>query len=159
MKLLLGTHAFHLHLLDFDPATAALKRLASIKLKEQPSFALRHPTLKDLWYVTAWVDSVIFVVRIDAEKETFEVLSEAQSGGGGPTFFTMTDDGESLLIANVSDLVRSETATKRITVSLRRGDSAGLESDDGVVYLRRSCHRRYSCVAILHSGKGTLHAT
>jgi hypothetical protein len=47
--------------------------------------------------VTAWVDSVIFVVRIDAEKETFEVLSEAQSGGGGPTFFTMTDDGESLL--------------------------------------------------------------
>lgn len=109
MKLLLGTHAFHLHLLDFDPATTSLKKLASIKLREQPSFALRHPTLKDLWYVTAWVDSVIFVVRVNSEKETFEVLSEAKSGGGGPTFFAMTDDVESLLIANVSVRVYAET--------------------------------------------------
>lgn len=111
MKLLLGSHAFHLHLLDFDPATTSLKKLASIKLREQPSFALRHPTLEDLWYVTAWVDSVIFVVRVNPEKGTFEVLSEAKSGGGGPTFFTMTDDVESLLIANVSVWVYVEAKT------------------------------------------------
>lgn len=104
MKLLLGTHAFHLHLLDFDPATSSIKKVSSIKLKEQPSFTLSHPTLRDLWYVTAWVDSVVYVVRVDAEQGKFEVLGEAKSGGGGPTFFTLTDDGESLLIANVSNL-------------------------------------------------------
>lgn len=113
MKLILGTHAFHLHLLDFDPATTSLKKLGSIKLKEQPSFTLRHPTLKDLWYVTAWVDSVVYVVRVDPDKGSFEVLSEAKSGGGGPTFFTMTDDGESLLIANVSPLTGVVTNAHR----------------------------------------------
>jgi 6-phosphogluconolactonase (cycloisomerase 2 family) len=102
MRIFLGTHAIHLHLLDFDPATTSLKKVSSIKLKEQPSFTLRHPTLRDLWYVTAWVDSVVYVVRVDAEQGKFEVLGEAKSGGGGPTFFTLTDDGESLLIANVS---------------------------------------------------------
>jgi 6-phosphogluconolactonase (cycloisomerase 2 family) len=109
MIFLLGTHAFHLHLLDFDPATASLKKVGAIKLKEQPSFTLRHPTLRDLWYVTAWVDSVVYVVRVDEEQGKFEVLGEAKSGGGGPTFFTLTDDGESLLIANVSSLLDVES--------------------------------------------------
>jgi 6-phosphogluconolactonase (cycloisomerase 2 family) len=102
MKLILGSHGFHLHLLNFDPATSSIKKDASIKLKEQPSFTLRHPTLRDLWYVTAWVDSVVYMVRVDEEQGKFEVLKEAKSGGGGPTFFTLTNDGESLLIANVS---------------------------------------------------------
>jgi 6-phosphogluconolactonase (cycloisomerase 2 family) len=137
MKILLGTHEFHLHLLDYDPATSSIKKVGSIKLKEQPSFTLRHPTLRGLWYVTAWVDSVVYVVRVDAEQGKSEVLKEAKSGGGGPTFFTLTDDGESLLIANVSSLSDIESRAKILwTVSVWRSDSAWGGSEDWTIHVR-----------------------
>ncbi|KAJ9093408.1 hypothetical protein QFC21_006438 [Naganishia friedmannii] len=100
MKILIGTHAFHLHLLDFDPATASLTQISKIELKEQPSFALQHPVHQDLFYVNAWVDSIIYVIRIDKESGKLEILCQAESGGGGPTYFILTPEGESLLIAN-----------------------------------------------------------
>jgi 6-phosphogluconolactonase (cycloisomerase 2 family) len=103
MKVLIGTHAFHLHLIDFDPSTRSITKLADIKLREQPSYALQHHIHKDLFYVTAWVDSIIYVIRIDEAQNKFEVLGQAQSGGGGPTHFVLSPDGESLIIANVSN--------------------------------------------------------
>lgn len=105
MKVLIGTHAFYLHLVDFDPSTSTITKVSDIKLREQPSYALPHPIHKDLFYVTAWVDSIIYVMRIDEERGAFEVLGQAQSGGGGPTHFVLSPDGESLIMANVSILV------------------------------------------------------
>jgi 6-phosphogluconolactonase (cycloisomerase 2 family) len=102
MKVLIGTHAFHLHLLDFDPTTASLTQISKIELKEQPSFALQHPVHKELFYVNAWVDSIIYVIKVNKESAEFEIVSQAESGGGGPTHFILTPEGDSLLIANVS---------------------------------------------------------
>jgi 6-phosphogluconolactonase (cycloisomerase 2 family) len=106
MKVLIGTHAFHLHLVDFDPATSTITKVSDIKLREQPSYALRHPIHKDLFYVTAWVESIIYVIRVDEKRGGFEVLGQAQSGGGGPTHFVLSPDGESLIMANVSVMNR-----------------------------------------------------
>ncbi|KAJ9111095.1 hypothetical protein QFC19_001294 [Naganishia cerealis] len=100
MKVLIGTHGFHLHLLDFDPSAASLTQISDIKLKEQPSYALQHPIYRDLFYVTAWVDSIIYVIRINKDDNAFEVLGQAESSGGGPTHFVLSPEGESLLIAN-----------------------------------------------------------
>ncbi|KAI5454073.1 hypothetical protein NCC49_005064 [Naganishia albida] len=100
MRVLVGTHAFHLHLIEFDTSSRSITKLNDIKLREQPSYTLQHHIHKDLFYVTAWVESIIYVVRIDKLKGSFEVLGQAQSGGGGPTHFVLSPEGESLIIAN-----------------------------------------------------------
>lgn len=153
MKVLVGTHAFHLHLVDFDPSTSTLRKINDIKLKEQPSYVLQHPVYKDLFYVTAWVDSIIYVMQVDAERGEFKVRGQAESGGGGPTHFVLSPDGESLIIANVSDLSEWYIAelTICVAVSIRTRHTAGRGSIHRSLHLGHCRKRGYPLAAILRS--------
>lgn len=82
---------------------------ASLELPNQPSFAIEHPTIPGLIYVTSWIENKLFKIRVDQGGEsgkenqnTFKVEAEANTGGGGPTFVLMKPGDDGLLIAHVS---------------------------------------------------------
>lgn len=51
--------------------------------------------------MSAWVPNIIFLVKVEGGK--LVKLGQTDAGGEGPTYFVMTPDRKSLLVACVSD--------------------------------------------------------
>ena len=100
-QILISSHGEHIHLLSLPPSPSTdLQLISSLKLGQQPSYSLPHPSIPGLIYVSAWVPDVIYAVRL--EEGQMEVVAQTSAGAGGPTFFIITEDRGSLLVANVS---------------------------------------------------------
>ncbi|KIR32568.1 hypothetical protein I352_04993 [Cryptococcus deuterogattii MMRL2647] len=100
--LLLGTHDTHIHAVIFDSEARTLTRAASTVASEQPSWLARHPdsNLRDLIYVNGWVEGKLFVYRLLDDQGRLELLSEASSGGKGPTHLDILPDGSGMFVAH-----------------------------------------------------------
>ena len=100
-RILVSTHGKHIHLLSLPPSPSTdLRLVSSLELDQQPSYSLRHPHIPGLIYVSAWIPDLIFLVQVRGDE--LIKLGETEAGGGGPTYFVMTPDRKSLLVANVS---------------------------------------------------------
>lgn len=100
-RILVSTHGTHIHLLSLPPSPSTdLRLVSSLKLDQQPSYSLPHPHIPNLVYVSAWIPDMIFLVELRGDE--LVKVGETKAGGGGPTYFVMTPDRKSLLVANVS---------------------------------------------------------
>ncbi len=102
-RIVVATHAEHIHFLTFETDPPALNLLSSLQLKEQPSWVEASPTHKDLIYVNSWIENKIFALKLI--NDGAEIVSECDSGGAGPTYMKVTLDGKGLMVVNVSSQV------------------------------------------------------
>jgi 6-phosphogluconolactonase (cycloisomerase 2 family) len=100
-RIVLATHARHIHFLSFETEPPALHYLGSKEMKEQPSWVEASPAHKDLIYVNSWIENKIFALKL-GEDGGADIVSECESGGAGPTFMQVTVDRKGLMVVNVS---------------------------------------------------------
>jgi hypothetical protein len=100
-QILVSSHGQHIHLLRLPPPPSKdLQLISSLKLGQQPSYSLPHPSISGLIYVSAWIPDIIYAVKLNGDQ--MEMVGQTSAGAGGPTFFIITEDRSSLLVANVS---------------------------------------------------------
>jgi hypothetical protein len=98
-RLLVGTHASAVHLIEFDSTAHSLVLKHSLELAEQTSWIALSPSIPGLFYVNSWSTDRIFAVRV--EEGGFVVLSETTFVGEGPTHFEVEEGGAALVAVNV----------------------------------------------------------
>lgn len=152
VPILITTHSDSVHLLHLS-ADNSLTLATSLQLGEQPSFALPHPVIPNLLYVSSWVPNTIYAINVttglDGRPAELSIAGQTSSAGEGPTYFVITNDRQSLLIANVSGTLHTKKTPRLTTeclidewnvcaVSLRLGYTGGVGSAKRNVRAERS---------------------
>lgn len=116
--ILIGTHGHYIHALLFDPEKKTLRMGTRFgETSRDPSWLTAHPyvlslslaspyvdnirTLSDVIYANGHVYGKVFALRVTDKEGTLEVMSEAQSGGAGPTHIAVHPQA-GIVIAHVS---------------------------------------------------------